>query len=37
MEAFTESPDVAHIETGLIFEFTRSGNLPIYAFEEEGD
>jgi DNA-binding Lrp family transcriptional regulator len=37
MEAFTESPDVAHIETGLIFEFTRSGNLPIYAFEEEED
>jgi len=35
MEAFTESPDVAHIETGLIFDFARSGNLPIYDSPEE--
>lgn len=35
MVAFTESPDVAHIETGLIFDFTRTGNLPIYAFDDE--
>ncbi|MGD8978090.1 MAG: Lrp/AsnC family transcriptional regulator [Gammaproteobacteria bacterium] len=30
MEAFTESPDVAHIETGLIFDYARSESLPIY-------
>ena len=36
MEAFTESPEVAHIETGLIFDYAWSGNLPIYSVEEEG-
>ena len=34
MEAFTESPDVAHIETGLIFDYAKSGNLPIYSCAE---
>lgn len=35
MEAFTESPDVAHIETGLIFDYARSASLPIYLDDEE--
>ncbi|MGB5622712.1 MAG: Lrp/AsnC family transcriptional regulator [Gammaproteobacteria bacterium] len=35
MEAFTESPDVAHIETGLIFDYARSDSLPIYLQDEE--
>jgi DNA-binding Lrp family transcriptional regulator len=37
MEAFTESPEVAHIETGLIFDYAWSGNLPIYSVEEDED
>ena len=37
MEAFTESPEVAHIETGLIFDYAWSGNLPIYSVEEDDD
>lgn len=35
MEGFTENPEVAHIETGLIFDYAWSGNLPIYSVEEE--
>ena len=34
MEAFTASPEVANIETGLIFEFVRSPDLPIYVEED---
>lgn len=30
LSAFTERPEVAHIETRLIFEFRRSPELPIY-------
>ncbi|MGB5209346.1 MAG: Lrp/AsnC family transcriptional regulator [Gammaproteobacteria bacterium] len=35
MEAFTESPEVAHIETGLIFDYARSANLPVYLDSED--
>lgn len=31
LTAFTERPEVAHIETRLIFEFRRSPGLPVYA------
>lgn len=31
LEAFTERPEVAHIETRLIFEFRRNPELPDYA------
>lgn len=31
MAALTSRPEVAHIETNLIFEFRRSADLPIYA------
>ena len=31
MAALTSRPEVAHIETNLIFEFRRSTELPIYA------
>lgn len=31
LSAFTERPEVAHIETRLIFEFRRSPELPVYA------
>ena len=30
MTAFTERPEVAHIETRLIFEFRRNPELPVY-------
>lgn len=30
LSAFTERPEVAHIETRLIFEFRRNPDLPIY-------
>jgi DNA-binding Lrp family transcriptional regulator len=29
--AFTERPEVAHIETRLIFEFRRNPDMPVYA------
>ncbi|HEX5757289.1 MAG TPA: Lrp/AsnC family transcriptional regulator [Arenimonas sp.] len=35
LTAFTERPEVAHIETRLIFEFRRSDELPIYARAED--
>lgn len=31
LSAFTERPEVAHIETHLIFEFRRNPELPVYA------
>lgn len=31
LTAFTERPEVAHIETHLIFEFRRNPDLPVYA------
>lgn len=33
LSAFTERPEVAHIETHLIFEFRRNPELPVYADE----
>lgn len=30
LSAFTERPEVAHIETHLIFEFRRNSELPVY-------
>ena len=30
LSAFTERPEVAHIETRLIFEFRRSAEMPVY-------
>lgn len=33
LRAFTERPEVAHIETHLIFEFRRNPDLPVYADE----
>lgn len=35
LTAFTERPEVAHIETRLIFEFRRSDELPVYARAED--
>ncbi|HEX6930328.1 MAG TPA: Lrp/AsnC family transcriptional regulator [Gammaproteobacteria bacterium] len=34
--AFTERPEVAHIETRLIFEQARTGGFPLYTGEEAG-
>ena len=36
LDAFTRRPEVAHIETALIFEFRRSPEVPIYA-EQRND
>jgi hypothetical protein len=30
MDAFTTRPEVAHLETSLIFEYVRSPGLPLY-------
>ncbi len=36
LSAFTERPEVAHIETQLIFQHTRNHELPVYlAYEED--
>lgn len=35
--AFTERPEVAHIETRLIFEQARTRGFPLYAAAEEND
>ena len=36
MSSFTAREEVAHIETGLIFEHTQNLELPVYAeFSEE--
>ena len=35
LSAFTERPEVAHIETRLIFEFRRNPGMPAYAPEAE--
>lgn len=35
LSAFTERPEVAHIETRLIFEFRRSAEIPVYAATED--
>ncbi|MGA7297826.1 MAG: Lrp/AsnC family transcriptional regulator [Rhodanobacteraceae bacterium] len=35
MDAFTTRPEVAHIETSLIFTFQRNPDLPIYAEASE--
>jgi DNA-binding Lrp family transcriptional regulator len=35
LSAFTERPEVAHIETRLIFEFRRNPGIPIYEPETE--
>lgn len=34
LSAFTERPEVAHIETRLIFEFRRNPELPVYVRAE---
>lgn len=34
LTAFTERPEVAHIETRLIFEFRRNPELPVYSRAE---
>ena len=35
LSAFTDRPEVAHIETRLIFEYRRNPELPVYASGEE--
>jgi DNA-binding Lrp family transcriptional regulator len=35
LDAFTRRPEVAHIETSLIFEFRRSPEMPIYVEQRE--
>jgi hypothetical protein len=30
MDAFTTRPEVAHLETSLIFEYVRSPGIPLY-------
>lgn len=37
LDAFTRRPEVAHIETSLIFEFRRSPEMPIYVALGEDD
>ncbi|MDE2307239.1 MAG: Lrp/AsnC family transcriptional regulator [Xanthomonadaceae bacterium] len=37
LDAFTTRPEVAHIETSLIFNFYRNADLPIYLDGEENE
>lgn len=37
LESFTTRPEVAHIETSLIFSFRRNPDVPIYGSSEDKD